>query len=129
MRPNVPLAPLTSLAVGGPAEQLYTCESVDALQQTLVANADSQLWVLGYGANVLVSDAGLPGITVLARAGNVIRDGNTLIADAGVWWDHLVQYAITENLWGLEFMSAIPGGVGAAVVRVRPGGGGYARLG
>jgi len=116
MQQNVPLAPMTSLAVGGPAEQFYTCNSVESLQKILTETSDRQLWVLGYGANVLVSDAGLPGTTALVRGGNVTREDNTLIADAGIWWDHLVQYAITANLWGLEFMSAIPGGVGAAVV-------------
>lgn len=116
MQPNIPLAQFTSLAVGGPAERLYTCQTVDDLQHVLTEASGQQLYVLGYGANVLVSDAGLPGTTVLVRTGNVTREGDTLVADAGTWWDHLVQFAITENLWGLEFMSAIPGGVGAAIV-------------
>ena len=117
MQENVPLAPLTSLAAGGSAERLYTCHSNEELQATLADADSSRLWVLGYGANALISDAGLPGTTVLVRTGNIVRaDGDTVIADAGVWWDDLVQFAIRENLWGLELMSAIPGGVGAAVV-------------
>ena len=53
---------------------------------------------------------------MLIRTTVITRDGDTLIADAGVWWDDLVQFAIREKLWGLELMSAIPGGVGAAIV-------------
>lgn len=116
MRPNVPLAPLTSLAAGGSAEQLYTIDSGTDLQELLTSLSGQKLWVLGYGSNALVSDAGLPGATLLMRSGSITREGNMLIADAGVWWDDLVQSAISENLWGLELMSAIPGGVGAAVV-------------
>lgn len=116
MRTDVILAPLTSLAVGGPAERLYTYESANALRDLLVELAGQKVWVLGYGANVLISDHGLPGNTVLVRSGSVTRDGVTLVADAGVWWDDLVQTAIREGLWGLELTSAIPGGVGAAVV-------------
>jgi UDP-N-acetylmuramate dehydrogenase len=116
MQTNDPLAPYTSLAAGGPAEKLCVCSSQDGLHTALSQAARQQLWLLGYGANVLISDAGLPGVTVLVRTSSISRDGDTLIADAGVWWDDLVQFALHENLWGLELMSAIPGGVGAAVV-------------
>ncbi len=113
---NASLAPYTSLAVGGSAERLYICASSAELEQVLAAAPDGPLCVLGYGANVLISDAGLPGTVILTRGGHIDQDGNMLVADAGVWWDDLVQYAIQANLWGLELMSAIPGGVGAAVV-------------
>ncbi len=116
MQSNVPLAQYTSLAVGGLAEQLYICPSSDELQFALAETAGKQSWILGYGANVLISDTGLPGATLFLRGGEITRDGDTLIADAGVWWDEVVQFAIRESLWGLELMSAIPGGVGAAIV-------------
>jgi UDP-N-acetylmuramate dehydrogenase len=115
---NAPLAPLTSLAAGGAAELLYTCTTVEQLQDVLTTNQNRPIWVLGYGANVLVSDKGLPGATVQLRTGRIAREAGstTVICDAGVWWDDLVAYTIQEHLWGLELMSAIPGSVGAAVV-------------
>jgi UDP-N-acetylmuramate dehydrogenase len=113
---NVPLAPYTSLAVGGPAELLYTCENSVELEQILGTIGANQLWLLGYGANALISDAGLPGTVILTHGGTITREHNLLVADTGVWWDDLVQHAIAAELWGLELMSAIPGGVGAAVV-------------
>jgi UDP-N-acetylmuramate dehydrogenase len=116
MQQNVSLAPYTSLAAGGAAERLYLCKSGEELHGVLAENAGTQAWVLGYGANVLISDAGLPGATLLLRGGGITREADTVVADAGVWWDDLVQFAIRENLWGLELMSAIPGGVSAAVV-------------
>ena len=116
MQSNVVLAPYTSLAVGGPAEQLFLSNSGEELQAILDEVAEKQLWVLGYGANALISDRGLPGATVLLRTSTIRRDIDMLIVDAGVWWDDLVQFAIAEHLWGLELMSAIPGSVGAAIV-------------
>jgi UDP-N-acetylmuramate dehydrogenase len=116
MRPHVLLAPFTSLAVGGPAERLYTSTTNEELDTLLSELGNEPLWVLGYGANVLISDKGLPGTTILVRTNGITKEATALIADAGVWWDDLVQFSIQENLWGLELMSAIPGGVGAAIV-------------
>jgi len=113
---NTPLAAYTSLAVGGPAEQLYVATTADELHTLLAGLGDRQVWVLGYGANALISDTGLPGAVIVTHGSVTVREGNLLVADAGVWWDDLVQRALTEELWGLEMMSAIPGSVGAAVV-------------
>jgi UDP-N-acetylmuramate dehydrogenase len=113
---NVPLAPLTALAVGGPAERLVTVTTTDQLLECLKRSDLAPFTVLGYGANVLVSDAGLSGTTLIVHSQQITQDGTTFIADAGVWWDDLVQAAIAQNLWGLELTSGIPGSVGAAVV-------------
>jgi len=116
IRTNVPLAPHTALAVGGPAERLIVIESTAQLVEALRRTDLAPFWILGYGANVLISDAGLPGTTLLMRSSGIEIQGSTLIADAGVWWDDLVRAALDHGLWGLELTSAIPGNVGAAVV-------------
>ena len=110
------LAPFTSLKCGGPAETLHTPTSrTDVIE--LLADIDSRdtVWLLGYGSNCLISDEGLPGTTIVWRGGDIQQDGTMLIADAGVWWDDLVGYAIKHGLWGLELMSEIPSSVGGAV--------------
>lgn len=112
---NASLAPLTSFAVGGPAERLITIESAEDIGLALTAVKNDQVWPLGYGTNVLISDKGLPGNTWLFRNNNIEWQGRTAIADAGVWWDDLVQQAIDRELWGLELMSGVPGSVGGAV--------------
>jgi UDP-N-acetylmuramate dehydrogenase len=109
------LAPFTSLATGGIAEQLIVCESTDEVQATLQSAPPHPIWLLGYGCNSLISDKGLPGTTIVMQGGSMHREGDTIVADAGVWWDSLVEYAISEGLWGLELTSAVPGGVGAAI--------------
>lgn len=114
--PSAPLAPLTSLKCGGTAELLYTPQTAQDVIDILSATTpDEPLWMLGYGSNCLISDEGLPGKTILWRGGEIFQDGSLLIVDAGVWWDEFVQYAIKQNLWGLELMSEIPSSVGGAI--------------
>jgi UDP-N-acetylmuramate dehydrogenase len=111
----VPLAPLTSLGVGGPAEHLITLEDTDSLPETLNALNPAPRWVLGYGSNTLIADSGLPGTTLLLRNTAITVEGKTIVAGAGAWWDNLVRTAIDHGLWGVELMSGIPGSVGAGV--------------
>lgn len=111
---NLSLAEFTSLRVGGPAATLLELEKGDSLTDVIEA-ADRRVQVLGFGTNVLISDKGLPGPVILNRHGQIKVEGQQIIADSGADWDELVLKAIDNQLWGLEFASAIPGGVGAAV--------------
>ncbi|MEO5691263.1 MAG: FAD-binding protein, partial [Candidatus Saccharimonadales bacterium] len=108
------LANFTSLKVGGSTDTLLVPESYIDTVEILQSHSES-LWFLGYGSNVLISDHGLPGTTVLWRNGTISKQDTTLVVDAGVWWDDLVQYSISQKLWGLELMSEIPSSVGGAV--------------
>jgi len=112
---NVDLAGFTSFGVGGPAAKLITIDSPDDISSVLKQAGSGPIWALGYGTNVLISDTGLPGTVLLFRhKGLELQDG-LVIAEAGLWWDDLVQTAIDKNLWGLELTSGVPGSVGAAV--------------
>ena len=109
-----PLAPYTSLRVGGDAERLVLTETFNETVHEL-QNVGSDVWLLGYGSNSLISDKGLPGTTIIWRNGEVQVDDALIVADAGVWWDDIVVSAINNQLWGLELMSEIPSSVGGAV--------------
>ncbi len=112
---NLRLADLTSLHAGGEANIAVETEAGDDLQ-TVISEAKQPVWVLGYGTNILVSDKGLGGTVILNRTGEIeVLGGGKIRADSGANWDDLVQKTIADNLWGLEFTSGIPGGVGAAV--------------
>ena len=114
---DVPVADLTSLRTGGKAARLITLEPHDRLADVVMgARANGPIWLLGYGTNCLVSDKGLPGTVILNQTGQVEQIGpHRFRADGGANWDDLVQGTIGAGLWGLEFASGIPGGVGAAV--------------
>jgi UDP-N-acetylmuramate dehydrogenase len=114
-----PLAPLTTWKIGGAAAYLAApadLEEVFALMR-LAQERGWPLWFLGRGSNVLIADTGLPGITLhLARSLQKLESqGDTLRAGAGVALPRLAQAARRLGFAGFEFLSGIPGTVGAAV--------------
>ncbi len=113
---NVVLAPYTSFGVGGPAEHFSLVTSTDELIECLKCTLPTTpLWLLGYGSNSLISDTGLPGMTVCIRGGIITSEETTVVADAGAWWDDVVMLALSKELWGVELLSEVPGSVGAAI--------------
>ncbi len=75
------------------------------------------LWFLGRGSNILIDDAGLPGITLhLAKSLQGLEQrGDPLRAGAGVSLPRLARTAAGLGFAGFEFLAGIPGTVGAAV--------------
>ena len=114
----VPLAPLCAYGVGGPAEYLYRAATTGALAHAVrtARTAGVPVTVLGRATNVLVGDAGLPGLTVLARNAARTLDGELLMVEAGAELPGLVIEVAGQGLAGLEFAGNIPGSVGGAVV-------------
>ncbi len=119
VRENVPLAPFTTLGIGGPARFYARVESVEAFA-TAVALARAKslpLLVLGGGSNLLVADEGFPGLVVRMSIGGVeVRDGE-VEAGAGESWDGLVAATVARDLAGFECLSGIPGLVGATPIQ------------
>ena len=112
---NVLLKDYNSFHCGGMAENLVVCESTEELKQAIRENLHSKLTVLGYGTNVLISDKGLTGTTVITKGGDCHFENELLVADAGAWWDDIVQASIDKELWGIELMSGIPSSIGGAI--------------
>lgn len=79
------------------------------------------VFILGGGSNLLVSDAGFPGVVIRVRIKGVHaeRQGDCVVlrAGAGETWDAFVAYCVAHGYWGLENLSLIPGTVGAAPVQ------------
>ena len=114
---NVLLSDYSSLKAGGTAKTLVEMQQGDGLAAAIDSHGLEQpIWVLGFGTNCLISDAGLPGTVIINRAGGVNQiDATHFKVDSGVNWDDFVKSLIGNGLWGLEFTSGIPGGVGAAI--------------
>ena len=122
---DVPLAPLTTYKVGGPAA--YFAEPDDLLDLRDVLEAvgpDTQIVVLGRGSNVVISDDGIDGLVVKLghsfQAAAVSRDGS-IVAGGGMPLPKLARFAAQEGRGGLGFYVGIPGSVGGAV-RMNAGG-------
>ncbi len=119
-----PLAPLTTLRLGGPARRLVDAPSAEAVVEA-VRSADAAgepLLLLGGGSNVVIADAGWPGTVVrVTSAGREFRrrpDGRVLLTvEAGEDWDGVVAASLAEGLGGLECLSGIPGRTGATPVQ------------
>jgi len=116
---QVPLAPLTTFHIGGPAKFFVRVKTVEEIQESLDYARDKKLrvQVLGGGSNVLFSDAGFDGLVKKIELRDVVKDADTYVAAAGESWDALVERAVRDGLWGLENLSGIPGSVGGAVVQ------------
>jgi UDP-N-acetylmuramate dehydrogenase len=114
----VPLAPLCAYGVGGAAEFLYHARATNDLVHAIATAKELgfPLTVLGRCTNVLIGDAGLPGLTVLARNSAYTLDEGLLTVEAGAELPALVADLATRGLGGLEFAGNIPGSVGGAVV-------------
>ncbi|MGY1641130.1 UDP-N-acetylmuramate dehydrogenase [Geodermatophilus sp. SYSU D00703] len=119
VRRNAPLAELTTLAVGGPAERLVEVADADELVAAVreADEAGRPMLLLGGGSNVIAPDAGWPGDVVLVRSRGVQRDGGQLVVQAGEPWDDLVAATVAQGLAGMEAMSGIPGSTGATPVQ------------
>lgn len=120
---QVPLAPLTTLQVGGPARYFGEAHSHAEVSAAVDFAASRQLplLVLGGGSNLLISDRGFDGLALkVAIPGVDLRRENgkvVLEAGAGENWDALVARAVAANAAGLECLSGIPGTVGGTPVQ------------
>jgi UDP-N-acetylmuramate dehydrogenase len=122
-RENAPLAPLTTLGVGGPARWLAEATTEDEVRAALefAASRNAPLFVLGGGSNVLVADEGFPGVVLRVglRGVRTSSEGpvEALEAGAGEDWDAFVGVCVAGGLAGLECLSGIPGTVGGTPVQ------------
>jgi UDP-N-acetylmuramate dehydrogenase len=122
-RADVPLAPLTTLRLGGPARRLVTAYDEDSLVRA-VRDADRSgepLLVLGGGSNLVLPDEGFSGtvvrIAVHGLCGRQEGEQVLLTAAAGEVWDGFVALCVDDRLVGVEALSGIPGLAGASPVQ------------
>jgi UDP-N-acetylmuramate dehydrogenase len=115
---DAPLAPFTTLKVGGPADWLVEARTSDEIRRLLAVARDAGIPVviLGGGSNLLIADAGIRGIVIRVRGGDVRRaSDNGVQADAGVTINGLVRWTVSQGLAGLELWAGTPGTVGGAI--------------
>ncbi len=122
LREQVPLAPYTTLGLGGAARYFVECETAEEVAAALDWARERRLpvYVLGGGSNVVFLDAGFPGLVVRIAIGGVeFRDGPTpeVTAGAGVDWDALVRGTAERGWTGIECLSGIPGTVGSTPIQ------------
>ena len=119
VRTDVPLAPLTTYGVGGPAALLAAVADPDDLTAVAAATAGLAvpILVVGLGSNLLVADDGFAGLVVVLGAGfaEVEVTGATVRAGARAKLPVVARQAAAAGLAGFEWASGIPGSMGGAV--------------
>jgi UDP-N-acetylmuramate dehydrogenase len=116
---HFPLAPLTSLHCGGPADILIRPESMASVMEILRMGKTLGIPVtlLGNGTNVLIPDGGLRGVVVLTtELKQIVVEPGELTAECGVSVYDLCKTAAAKGFKGLEQLYGIPGTVGGAVI-------------
>jgi UDP-N-acetylmuramate dehydrogenase len=124
---NVPLAPLTTLQVGGAARYFAELKREDDVREAaqFAKTRDLPLFVLGGGSNLVIADSGWPGLVIRIAIGGITSPrttdamGNAVLfsVGAGVNWDDFVAQAVAQNCAGVECLSGIPGSVGGTPVQ------------
>ena len=119
----VPLAPLTTLGVGGEARFFIEAHTEKDIKNaiTLAQRHTLPVFTLGGGSNILVPDTGVDGVVLKMAISDIAfendDDGILLVAGAGVRWDEVVDSAGARGLFGIENLAGIPGTMGGAAVQ------------
>jgi UDP-N-acetylmuramate dehydrogenase len=120
---SIPLAPHTTLGVGGSARYYAQAREASDVGEALewAASRGLAVFVLGGGSNLVLADEGFPGLVLhLAMRGLAIdeqKEAVRLTASAGQPWDELVGLTVDRGWAGLECLSGIPGLVGATPIQ------------
>lgn len=119
---DVPLAPLTTFKIGGPAKFFVAVKTLEELQEAVKWAKDrgEKIFVLGGGANILIADAGLPGLVIRVQNINFEiakkeKVAAVVRAGAGLTFGQLVTKAAQADLGGLDFLGGLPGNLGGGV--------------
>ncbi len=124
LQEHIELAPFTTLGVGGPARWFVTAANQQDVSDALgfASQRSLPVFVVGGGSNLLISDDGFPGLVIHVALRGIqqteLGDGRVLLqVAAGESWDALVQYAVEQDLAGIECLAGIPGTVGGTPVQ------------
>lgn len=117
IKPHVPLAPLTTFKIGGPAEFYVAVSTIGELNEALDYAEKNQLrvFVLAGGSNLLIADKGVSGLVIHLRNESARAHQSTILADAGAKLLSVVELATKHSLAGMERLAGIPGSLGGAI--------------
>src|SRR5882672_1511137 len=111
------LSRYTRFGIGGPAEVYFETADEKSFMEALniARSSGSDYVVIGGGTNLIVADAGFPGVVLRFTASGIGSEGVRVNVAGGAELQALVDHCVRVGLRGLETMTGIPGSVGAAV--------------
>jgi UDP-N-acetylmuramate dehydrogenase len=116
---NKILKEFTAFRIGGPAQFFCSVTHENELEEAIAfAKANKlDIFVLGGGSNILISDEGFKGLVIKMEMKGMDFMGTNAVVKAGENWDEFVAHCVKNGLYGVENLSYIPGTVGAAPVQ------------
>lgn len=117
---DVPLAPLTTLGLGGRARYYVRAVGEETVVDALrwASERSQPLAILGGGSNVIVPDEGYAGLVVHVVMDRLeAEEGGVLRVEAGVPWERVVDVSLGRGWAGLECLTGIPGLTGATPIQ------------
>lgn len=114
---NEKMSKHTSFKVGGVADFYIIADDIKELVYILkiAKRLKIKTYILGNGTNIIVKDEGFRGIIIKLNFKILKKEGNEIIAGAGVAVALLSEFAYVHEFEGYEFLSGIPGTVGGAI--------------
>jgi len=116
---NFPLKDFTEYKVGGNGEMVVFPRSMDTLKKIYAFCSRNSIpfYLLGGGANVIVSDGGVEGVVCITKKlDKIYLKNGKIFAECGVSLEKLAIFAAERNISGFEFAYNIPGTVGGALI-------------
>lgn len=118
LKKNIPLAPFTTYKIGGPADLFVEVHTIDQLTNAIreVRRNNIPYFLLGCGANILVTDKGFRGLVIQNSANKItFLDNCRVSAESGATITDLVEQCRDRKLSGFEHFVGIPSTVGGAL--------------
>lgn len=121
---DLPLAPHTSIHIGGKADAVFWPQDESGLKEAILWSRAKEIpyFILGKGSNTLVRDLGFRGMVInlgstFRRFGKFKENGNHVLVEAegGVPTQQIIRWAALEGLSGLERLSGVPGTIGGNI--------------
>lgn len=116
IKKNISLKNKNWFKTGGSSKFYCEPETINDFSDAIrFANQNNlEIFFLGKGANLLISDYGFNGLTIHPKNKKISINNNFVNAQAGVEIQDLINYSLNKNLIGLEDFSNIPGSIGGA---------------
>jgi UDP-N-acetylmuramate dehydrogenase len=117
LQQNVVLAPFTTYQIGGPADYFVEVSTAEELKIAVLAARAEKMpyFILGTGANILMSDRGFRGLVIKNAASHVSVTDTYITAESGATIAQLIELSANLGLSGLEHYAGIPSTVGGAI--------------
>lgn len=124
IKENHPLKDYTSFGIGGNADFFVCVKNTQELKEAIAFahEKDLDIFILGGGCNLLVSDRGIKGLVIKLESKGIKKifenqESVVIQAASGELWDDICEFAALNNWWGIENLSHIPSSVGACAVQ------------